>query len=84
MTEASGNRSEYRYAYNEQRQPKRIEWWQGENLVGLVLYEYNEQGLVAHLNQTMYPNTPQQTARYKVFEYETFHAGEAFTATTLD
>lgn len=86
MTEANGDRSEYRYAYNGQNQPKRIEWWQGENLIGLVLYEYNELGLVAHLNQTLYPNTPQQHSRYKVFEYETYPAATAYptAASPLD
>jgi len=84
MTEANGDRSEYRYSYNEQNQPTRIEWWQGEKLIGLVLYEYNPQGLITHLNQTLYPNTAQQLSRYKVFEYEIDHGNEKFVQAALD
>ncbi len=84
MTEAYGDRSEYRYHYNEQNQPTRIEWWQGEKLIGLVLYEYSQQGLVTHLNQTLYPNTPQQHSRYKVFEYEIDRGTEKFVQAALD
>lgn len=83
MTEATGKRSEYRYSYNPQNQPLRIEWLEGEKTIGLVLYEYNERGWVTHMSQNLYPGTPQQRSRYKVFEYDLFPPQTNFQATAL-
>ena len=64
--------SRYLYSYNNAGQPTRIEWFQGNTLKGIALYEYDERGRVSHLSRTQNPETRAQETTYAVYEYRTW------------
>ncbi len=70
VEEIGSTPARYVYAYNEQGKPMEIKWFEGEQLKGLALYEYDEAGRLTNLSKTVDPQTARPRSVYKVFSYE--------------
>ncbi|MEO0898524.1 MAG: hypothetical protein AAFY71_19075 [Bacteroidota bacterium] len=62
--------SEYLYEYNSQGQPLQIQMAENGKVKGLVVYQYNTNGLVAQLDKIINPDTSEENHFVKVFQYK--------------